>query len=76
MMATVAYIVVAATVIFLALPIVSLIVMSFSAAEYVTFPPIGFSLKWYGRILQMPTLRGRWSARRGPGSRGVHPHDW
>jgi putative spermidine/putrescine transport system permease protein len=47
---------VAATVVFLALPIVSLIVMSFSAAEYVTFPPIGFSLKWYGRILQMPGL--------------------
>lgn len=52
--AALAYAFVAATVVFLALPIVSLIVMSFSAAEYVTFPPIGFSLKWYGRILQMP----------------------
>jgi putative spermidine/putrescine transport system permease protein len=52
--AAIAYAVVTATVVFLALPIVSLIVMSFSAAEYITFPPIGFSLKWYGRILQMP----------------------
>ena len=51
-----AYAVVAATVVFLALPIVSLIVMSFSAAEYITFPPVGFSLKWYGRILQLPGL--------------------
>jgi putative spermidine/putrescine transport system permease protein len=50
------YVVVAATVVFLALPIVSLIVMSFSAAEYITFPPIGFSLKWYGRIFGMPGL--------------------
>lgn len=50
------YVVVAATVVFLALPIVALIVMSFSAAEYITFPPIGFSFKWYGRILNMPGL--------------------
>jgi putative spermidine/putrescine transport system permease protein len=52
--ATAAYAFVAATVVFLALPIVSLVIMSFSAAEYIHFPPIGFSLKWYGRILQMP----------------------
>jgi putative spermidine/putrescine transport system permease protein len=52
--AALAYAFVAATVVFLALPIVALIVMSFSAAEYVTFPPIGFSFKWYGRMLQMP----------------------
>ena len=56
MKAAAVYLVVAATVVFLALPIVALIVMSFSAAEYITFPPIGFSLKWYGRILRMPGL--------------------
>lgn len=54
--AAVAYVFVGATVVFLALPIVSLILMSFSSSEYITFPPVGFSLKWYGRILEMPGL--------------------
>jgi putative spermidine/putrescine transport system permease protein len=41
-------------IVFLAAPIVALILMSFNGADYITFPPIGFSLKWYGRIFAMP----------------------
>lgn len=48
------YAFVVAMVVFLAAPIVALVIMSFNGAEYITFPPIGFSLKWYGRILAMP----------------------
>ncbi|MBI4505403.1 MAG: ABC transporter permease, partial [Chloroflexi bacterium] len=45
---------VAAVVIFLAAPMVALILMSFSTSEFIRFPPVGFSLKWYQRILAMP----------------------
>ncbi|MCW5733853.1 MAG: ABC transporter permease [Enhydrobacter sp.] len=39
--------VVALILLFLALPIVVVMVVSFSSATYLTFPPPAFSLKWY-----------------------------
>ncbi len=37
----------AATLFFIVLPIVALIPMSFSSASFLSFPPHGFSLRWY-----------------------------
>lgn len=34
-------------------PMVVLLVMSFSSADFVIFPPPGFSLKWYEKFFQM-----------------------
>lgn len=44
--------------IFLALPIFVVIPLSFSSGEYLTFPPPGLSLRWYGRFLADPTWTG------------------
>lgn len=41
-------------VLFSAAPILALVMLSFTAGEYIAWPPVGFSLKWYGRILAMP----------------------
>ena len=41
--------------VFLTVPIVIVIPMSFSSAKSLTFPPPGFSLKWYLRYLNDPT---------------------
>jgi putative spermidine/putrescine transport system permease protein len=44
--------------VFLALPIFVVIPLSFSSGEYLTFPPPGFSLRWYGRFVTDPTWLG------------------
>lgn len=36
---------------FLYLPILTLVVYSFNEARYVTFPPVGFSMKWYSALI-------------------------
>ncbi|MDO8474828.1 MAG: ABC transporter permease [Candidatus Rokubacteria bacterium] len=40
--------------IFLLLPIIVIIPISFSSAQYLTFPPPGYSLQWYRRLLDRP----------------------
>ena len=37
---------------FIILPILVLIPLSFTSVNYFTFPPIGFSMKWYQDFLQ------------------------
>ena len=37
---------------FLLLPMVILVFASFTSASYVSFPPLGFTLKWYGEALR------------------------
>lgn len=39
---------------FLLAPIVIVIVMSFNSALYLSFPPQGFSIRWYGRYFSDP----------------------
>jgi spermidine/putrescine ABC transporter ATP-binding subunit len=41
----------AATLFFIAIPILALIPMSFSSASFLSFPPQGFSLRWYREFL-------------------------
>lgn len=43
-----------AAVVFLMLPLVIIVVVSFSSAQYLSFPPPGFSLQWYERFLSNP----------------------
>lgn len=43
---------------FLALPIFVVLPLSFSSGDYLTFPPPGFSLRWYERFLADPTWTG------------------
>jgi putative spermidine/putrescine transport system permease protein len=40
----------------LSLPTVIVVATSFTAAEIVTFPPHGFSLRWYGALAQQPEI--------------------
>lgn len=40
-----------AAVVFLMLPLVVIVMVSFSSAQYLSFPPPGFSLQWYERFL-------------------------
>jgi putative spermidine/putrescine transport system permease protein len=40
--------------IFIALPLAVLVAMSFSDTDYIVFPPQGFTLRWYGAVLQDP----------------------
>jgi putative spermidine/putrescine transport system permease protein len=40
-----------ATMIILASPMVIVVVLSFSASDYIVFPPAGFSLRWYRQLL-------------------------
>lgn len=48
------YAVAALVLLFLVVPIVVIIPISFSSAQYLTFPPPGFSLRWYDRFLGRP----------------------
>jgi putative spermidine/putrescine transport system permease protein len=44
---------------FLLFPVFVIISISFSTANYISFPPVGFTLKWYGEINQYPDfIRG------------------
>lgn len=40
----------------LTFPLIVLVGASFSASDYVHFPPFGFSLKWYGAFVKDPTF--------------------
>jgi putative spermidine/putrescine transport system permease protein len=42
---------------FLAVPVLVVILVSFDVADYVQFPPTGLTLKWYARILASDTMR-------------------
>ena len=44
---------VAAVYAFLLAPIAIVVLASFNAGEYLTFPPSGLSLKWYGKFFSM-----------------------
>lgn len=39
---------------FLMMPLVVIVLVSFSSAQYLSFPPPGFSLQWYERLLRNP----------------------
>ncbi|MBI4278101.1 MAG: ABC transporter permease, partial [Armatimonadetes bacterium] len=43
---------------FVLLPLVIVVLYSFSSVAYGAFPPPGFSLRWYGHLLQQPEFRG------------------
>jgi len=47
-------IVCAAIVIFLIAPMVIVVVISFSSAPFLRFPPPGFSLQWYEKVFSLP----------------------
>jgi putative spermidine/putrescine transport system permease protein len=49
------------TFVFLALPLLIVIPVSFSSSQYLQFPPTGFSLQWYSAYLSS----GRWLAATG-----------
>src|SRR4051812_19651062 len=42
------------TVAFLLLPIPIIILSSFNSSQYLAFPPSGFSMQWYRRLLERP----------------------
>jgi putative spermidine/putrescine transport system permease protein len=46
------YVVTAALMVFILAPLVVVIAMSVSDSYFVSFPPQGFTLKWYAQILQ------------------------
>ena len=46
---------VAVALVYLVLPTFVVLPLSFSAQEYLSFPPQGVSLKWYQRLLSNPT---------------------
>ncbi len=46
-----AFAVVSAVLVFMALPIVVIVVLSFSSASYLTFPPPAFGVRWYQEYL-------------------------
>jgi putative spermidine/putrescine transport system permease protein len=48
-------------VIFLVLPLAMPIIMSVSDTPFVTFPPQGFTLKWYANVLAEPDFTGSFS---------------
>jgi putative spermidine/putrescine transport system permease protein len=53
--------VVGSILVFLALPIVVVMVVSFSSATYLTFPPPAFGLRWYGTYFASDDwLRSTW----------------
>jgi putative spermidine/putrescine transport system permease protein len=43
--------------VFLLAPVLIILVVSFSAADYLTFPPPGLSLRWYRRFFGVPSWR-------------------
>jgi len=44
----------AAILIFLISPMVIVVIVSFSSAPFLTFPPPGFSLQWYNKLFSLP----------------------
>lgn len=49
------------TLVYLVLPVIMMVPLSFSSAAYFTFPPPGFSLQWYEKYLSSAVwLRSTW----------------
>ena len=48
------WVVVGATAIFLLVPTLIIVPMSFTTASTLEFPPVGFTLDWYGKVLGAP----------------------
>ncbi len=48
--------IVGATVLYLSLPTLIIVVSSFSAGQQISFPPDGFTLSWYGDMLSSGTV--------------------
>jgi putative spermidine/putrescine transport system permease protein len=46
-----------AVLVFLLAPVLIILIVSFSAADYLSFPPPGLSLRWYRRFFGVPTWR-------------------
>lgn len=46
------------TIVYLLAPLVIIAILSFSSAPFLTFPPPGFSLKWYAQIWNDPEWSG------------------
>ena len=42
--------------IYLALPLIVVIAISFTTTSYLSFPPVGFTLRWYWNVLGDPTF--------------------
>lgn len=54
-----------AAVLFLVVPILVIVPISFSSAQYLTFPPPGFSLQWYQQLVERPEwIRALWMSLR------------
>jgi putative spermidine/putrescine transport system permease protein len=51
------YTVTSATLLFIAAPLLVTISLSVSDTQFVTFPPKGFTLAWYGKVLADPDFR-------------------
>ena len=51
------WLMVGAVLAFLALPIVVIAILSFTAGQYLTFPPPGLSLRWHEAVLRSPEWR-------------------
>jgi putative spermidine/putrescine transport system permease protein len=47
----------AVVLVFLIAPVAIILIVSFSAADYLTFPPPGWSLRWYARFFSVPEWR-------------------
>ncbi len=47
----------AAVLVFLIAPVVIILIVSFSGADYLSFPPPRLSLRWYGRFFGVPDWR-------------------
>jgi putative spermidine/putrescine transport system permease protein len=43
---------------FLSLPTLIVVGTSFTAADFISFPPKGFSLRWYGELFESPEYQG------------------
>ena len=43
--------------VFLLLPVVVVVLASFSSTAYLTVPPQGLTLQWFAKVLQRPGLR-------------------
>ena len=51
------YTVTAATMLFIAAPLLVTMSLSVSDTQFVTFPPKGFTLAWYGKVLHDPDFQ-------------------
>lgn len=47
-----------AGLVFLCAPLVIILILSFSSSPFLTFPPEGFSLRWYERFFERPDWTG------------------